>query len=226
MSVMSQRETWLRYAARSHTLRYQPLTVFAVDLIVVCASLAIGAWGRQRWGLFPPPRGVGGSVARRAGHRRDLAACHPASWWLHPDAVRRRYRRVPGRQPGDICHGRRGRHRVLPARISLSRGFYFIAFVLGGPALLLARWGLRRLVHKVREFGLLQHNVLLVGELASVEEVGRALSRERKLGYRVIGCLIPGSMRVARPPAGCPCWVGARTSSARSSHREPMWSSS
>ena len=192
MSMTSQRETWLRHAARSRMLRYQPLSVFALDVLVVCASLAVGAWGRQRWGLFVPPTDVSEAAW--------LAGPAIAATWLLAILLAGGYTRIrfdAGTEEFRVVSqatfataGAVGIGCYLLG-FPLSRGFFFIAFVLGGPSLLLARWGLRRLVHSVRDFGLLQHNVLLVGELSCIEEVARVLSRERKLGYRVIGCLAP-----------------------------------
>ncbi len=205
MSIASQRETWLRQAARSRALRYQPSTIFTLDVLVICASLAVGGWGRQCWGLFTPATDVIES-AWIAGPVIGVA-------WLTSILVRGGYAR------SRFDAGTEEFRVVIQATfataglvgigcyllgIPLSRGFFFIAFVTGGPALLVSRWALRRLVHSIREFGLLQHNVLLVGETSGINEVARVLARERKLGYRVIGCLTPEGDREQETSTGIP----------------------
>ncbi|CAN5559669.1 sugar transferase [soil metagenome] len=192
MSIASQRETWLRTAARSRALRYQPVTIFALDVLVICSSLAVGAWGRQRWGLFLTEVDVTESawIAGPAVAIAWVLVILMAGGYTRSrfDAGTEEFRVVS--QATFATAGLVGIGCYL-LDFPLSRGFFFIAFVVGGPALILSRLALRRLVHSVREFDLLQHNVLLVGEPHGVEEVARVLAREKKLGYRVVGCLTP-----------------------------------
>ena len=205
MSIATQRETFLRQVARSRALRYQAVTVFALDVLVICASLALGAWGRQCWGLFAPPINVNESAW--------LAGPAIAATWLLSILMAGGYTRTrfdvgteEFRVVSQATFATAGLVGIgcYLLDFQLSRGFFLLAFVIGGPALLTARWGLRRLVHSIREFGLLQHNVLLVGEMSGVEEVTRVLAREKKFGYRVIGCLTPDGARDHETSGGVP----------------------
>ena len=86
----------------------------------------------------------------------------------------------------------------------LSRGFFFVAFAVGALGLLVGRLTLRRLVHTARSLGRLQHNVLIVGNSAGVDEVAAVITRERRLGYQVLGCLTPADDRTPETRSGIP----------------------
>lgn len=73
----------------------------------------------------------------------------------------------------------------------LSRAFYFLLFVGGIPALLVVRWLLRRGGQRLRRAGYLQTPFLVAGDGEHVHYVVSVLSRERWLGYRVVGILGP-----------------------------------
>ncbi len=205
MSVMSQRETWLRHAARSRALRYLPVTAITLDFLVILGSLAVGTSGRDRWVLFGTPADLTTTAW--------LASPAIAATWLLAIWSAGGYRRASIDAGTDELRSvaRAGFWTVGVVGIGcyfldfpLSRGFFFLTFAVGMPLLLAGRWGLRRLVYSIREFGLLQHNVLVVGGLRGIEEVSRVLSRETKLGYRVIGCLTPDAERETRTRHGVP----------------------
>lgn len=85
----------------------------------------------------------------------------------------------------------------------LSRGFYFLLFVVGIPLLVLGRLILRRIVHRMRRHGRLMTSVLVAGDLDHVEDVVAVLNRERWLGYEVVGALT-GSTSTTRTTTGIP----------------------
>ena len=85
------------------------------------------------------------------------------------------------------------------AHVSLSRGFVLLAFALGIPLLLLERFAIRKLLHRLRLRGLLMHRVVAVGGPTGIAELVDVLERERYVGFRVIGaCLPPGELVAAR----------------------------
>ncbi|MBZ5734949.1 sugar transferase [Nocardioides sp. TRM66260-LWL] len=75
------------------------------------------------------------------------------------------------------------------AKFQLSRAFFATVFLLGTVLILLARLGLRRLLHAARRHGILRQRALLVGTPAQVDEVAAVLRRESWLGYDLVGAL-------------------------------------
>lgn len=71
----------------------------------------------------------------------------------------------------------------------LSRGYFFLLFMLTPPALLLERLVLRRLLHRLRRSGRLQRRVLVAGDIDHLMDLTHVLEREKWLGYEVIGIL-------------------------------------
>ncbi len=90
------------------------------------------------------------------------------------------------------------------ARFQFSRGFFFLLIILGLPLLVLGRFVLRRALHATRRRGHLNQRVVVAGSTAQVDEVARVLSRERWLGYRVVGALLPRSEVAPETPGGVP----------------------
>ena len=76
-------------------------------------------------------------------------------------------------------------------RFPLSRGLFFVTFVLGIPLLVLGRHLVRRGIHRLHEHRILTQKVLLVGGTEQVAEVAKVLHRERWLGYEIIGAAVP-----------------------------------
>lgn len=78
--------------------------------------------------------------------------------------------------------------------LELSRGFVFLTFLIGTPALLVCRYIARQVVHKLRARGHLIHRVIAVGGPSGVAEVVEILKRESSLGYEVIGACMPDNV--------------------------------
>ena len=86
--------------------------------------------------------------------------------------------------------------------VELSRTFFLITFVGGVPLLLAIRLIRRRLCNHLRTLGMLTVPVVVAGSAEHVDEVVRALHREKWLGYRVVGALTPDDIR--ETPTGTP----------------------
>jgi exopolysaccharide biosynthesis polyprenyl glycosylphosphotransferase len=99
------------------------------------------------------------------------------------------------------------------AQFQFSRGFFFLLIFLGVPLLFLGRFALRRVFHRLRARGHLTQRVLVAGSGAQVDEVTRVLSRERWLGYQVVGAVLPPSETVAETTGGVPV-LGSTTHTA------------
>ncbi len=76
-------------------------------------------------------------------------------------------------------------------RFPLSRGLFFLTFVLGVPLTLFGRYLARRTLHRLHERGVWLQEVLLVGGLTQVADVAQVLHRERWLGYSLLGAVVP-----------------------------------
>lgn len=97
-------------------------------------------------------------------------------------------------------------HRILLASITtaglvgigcyltqneLSRDFFVLVFTIGTPALMLGRWTMRRVMHRMRRAGRLRVRVLVAGRGDRIDEIARVLDRESWLGYEIVGALTP-----------------------------------
>ena len=71
----------------------------------------------------------------------------------------------------------------------LSRAFFFLLFTIGTPALLLGRYALRRTLHAARTRGRLRSPVILAGDPGSMAQIAEVLTRERWMGYDIVGVL-------------------------------------
>ncbi|WP_256793626.1 sugar transferase [Terrabacter sp. Ter38] len=87
-------------------------------------------------------------------------------------------------------------------KADLSRAFFVQLFLIGVPLLLLWRWSARRIIYRLHDRGLLLTRVLLSGAASHVDDVARVLDRERWLGYRVIGALLPDLAPGTLTPGG------------------------
>lgn len=90
------------------------------------------------------------------------------------------------------------------AKYPLSRGFFLFSFVVGVPALLLARYLMRRAFQRARRQGHFRRHVVIVGTAASTDEIVGVLRRETWLGYEVMGALTPASDPNTETPSGVP----------------------
>jgi exopolysaccharide biosynthesis polyprenyl glycosylphosphotransferase len=86
----------------------------------------------------------------------------------------------------------------------LSRGLFFLTFLVGIPLLLASRYVLRRLLHRTHERGRLLQSVVLVGAPAQVDEVARVLRREKWLGYDIMGAIVPPAEGISMTTGGVP----------------------
>lgn len=75
-------------------------------------------------------------------------------------------------------------------RYPLSRAFYLLLFGIGTVLLLLGRFLVRKGLHRARAQGKMLDPVLLVGDLAHVNDLRAVLQREPWLGYRPVGLLL------------------------------------
>ena len=89
-------------------------------------------------------------------------------------------------------------------RFPLSRGLYFLTFLIGTPLLLIGRYCLRRVIHRVHERGHLRQNVILVGSPRQIDEVAGVLLREHWLGYEVVGAIVPPADALSVTARGIP----------------------
>ena len=131
-----------------------PFVALVVDLAVVALSGAFAIWGRESTGIFSSSveirstLGVVGPLAMigwivviyfNGGYQRDLFG-----------AGTEEYKR--------IAHATLYSAALLGigcylTKFALSRGFFVVLFAVGVPALLLARFALRRVVHAARRRG-------------------------------------------------------------------------
>ena len=81
-------------------------------------------------------------------------------------------------------------------QLPLSRGFLLLTFLLGIPLLLLERFTLRKIVHRMRRGGRLLHRVIAVGGPSGIAEVYDSLRRAQYLGYQIVGACVPDGLGV------------------------------
>jgi len=81
-------------------------------------------------------------------------------------------------------------------QIPLSRGFLLLTFLLGIPLLLLERWAVRKVVHRMRRRGRLLHRVIAVGGPSGIVEVYESLRRASYVGYEIVGACVPAALTV------------------------------
>ncbi len=89
-------------------------------------------------------------------------------------------------------------------RFPLSRGMFFLTFVVGVPLTLIGRYATRRAMHRLHERGVWLQQVLLVGGPAQVADVAQVLQRERWLGYSIVGAVVPAEDRSESEIRGIP----------------------
>ena len=80
--------------------------------------------------------------------------------------------------------------------LPLSRGFVATTFLIGTPLLVVERYTLRKIVHRMRMQGRLLHRVIAVGGPSGISEVVDALQRNDYVGYRVVGACVPSGLAV------------------------------
>lgn len=204
-TVSPQGQARFSSVARSRALSYLPTVAFGVDLAVISASTVVASLVRDRWAFFAADAAVLDTVA--------VAGPAIVALWMVSILVSGGYatnlfemgtdefRRVATASLGAAALVGVG---CFVLDYPLSRGFFLVAFALGAFGLLVGRLALRHLVHKARAMGALQHNVIIVGSPAGIDEVASVIMRERRLGYQVLGCLTPGRGDAPETEAGIP----------------------
>jgi len=84
----------------------------------------------------------------------------------------------------------------------LSRGFFFLAFTIGVPLLLLWRLVFRRSIQHTRRHGHLREGVIIAGNARHIDDLAAVLRRESWLGYTVLGALTTPGSELVETPAG------------------------
>lgn len=179
---------------RWHRRRLAPsLMALAVDIIVVVLAIYLAWQLRNTLSWFPDARDVNviaqTAIAPMALLWIGILALSSAYLPTGMGAGTSEYRRVV--LASAITAGSIGVLCYL-LRFPLSRGLFFLTFVVGVPLLLLGRNIVRRTVHRLHERQILTQKVLLVGGSQQVAEVAKVLRRERWLGYEIVGAAIPG----------------------------------
>ncbi|MCW2822635.1 MAG: sugar transferase [Marmoricola sp.] len=175
-------------------LAYIPLVAFGTDLVLIALSVFAAILGREslRFPLDIPSRDVG--------HALDVAGPVMILGWVAAIFVLGGYRRVVFGAGVDEYKSVINASLLTAAavgigcfllRFQLSRGFFVLAFAFGIPMLVLGRFVLRRMVHRARRLGSLQHRVVIAGAEGHVDEIAAVLGRETWLGYHVVGALTP-----------------------------------
>jgi exopolysaccharide biosynthesis polyprenyl glycosylphosphotransferase len=176
-------------------LRRMLTIVLLVDLIVIVLSLYV-AWSlREGWGL---------SIAPFAHHARRLA---DTAWipplWLSLLAVKGAYSpRLFGGGPeefkmilmGSLATACTVGTACYLLQNDLSRRTIVTTFAIATPLLLLERYGIRKVVHRLRDLGHLIHRVIAVGGPSAIAEVIDILHRERYVGYEIVGACVPNNL--------------------------------
>ena len=206
MTVLADMRTRLASAERSASLRYLPISALVIDLGIIAGSMGLAVLGRSRWELeifsgsddiaylsVIVPLILGCwllMIYLFGGYRADV-------FGAGVDEYKRVFNAsvVTAGLVGVACY---------LARFQLSRGFFFLAFLVGVPALMIGRNWSRRALHRVRERGGLQQSVLIAGSAANIDEVAHVLSRESWLGYQVVGAVTPLEDDREETPAGVP----------------------
>jgi exopolysaccharide biosynthesis polyprenyl glycosylphosphotransferase len=191
MTILSERRTQLP-TTRKSALRYLPLTALSLDIVTLAWASVIATFGRERLGLVFGPADLAETVG--------LIGPFIVLVWLAAIAV------FGGYQESAFSVGTDEFKRVFNAslltggvvgvgcylaRFDLPRGFFALEFLVGIPLLIFGRFVLRRALHRAHRAGRLSYRVLIAGSADHVDEIARVLSRERWLGYQVVGALTP-----------------------------------
>jgi exopolysaccharide biosynthesis polyprenyl glycosylphosphotransferase len=214
--VLGHATTTVRSArpARSRSLPFLPLAVLGGDMLLMGLVTSLASIVGDGMPLFDPNAEV--DVATR------VAAPMIAVGWLLMVAIAGGYRREM------LGAGSTEYKRVFNASVLemglvaigcflsgslISRGFYVALFALGVPALLLGRWGARKVLHAMRRSGYLGFPVLVAGSTEHIDEMVDLIRRASWLGFDVRGALTPAGDE-GITPAGVPV-VGATTDTTK-----------
>jgi exopolysaccharide biosynthesis polyprenyl glycosylphosphotransferase len=193
MTVLSER--WATGATTRRTA-WTPAAIslgaLAVDVVVVAMSGVLATLGREHTHLFDKELEVHSSL--------NVAGPLILVGWILVIFLVGGYRRdVFG--VGADEYKRVGNAGLLAAALvgiscyltqfQLSRGFYFLLFLIGVPSLLVGRLGWRKTIQVARTRGALSQRVLISGSPSYVDEIASVLRRQPWLGYHVVGALTP-----------------------------------
>jgi len=217
MAVSTTEADVTRLSGARRALTVLPLTTFLLDTVVVCGAISAASILRGS-GLLLDSAATVDNLA--------LVGVLISLGWVALIALRGgydpevfgagvdEYKRVAGASMltaalvGIGCY---------LAKYPLSRGFFLFAFLVGVPALLLARYALRKAFQRARQQGHFRRLVMIVGTAASTDEIARVLRRETWLGYEVSGALTPGADARGETPSGVPI-VGNTDEVVRAAH--------
>jgi exopolysaccharide biosynthesis polyprenyl glycosylphosphotransferase len=201
MTVLTDMRMRVATVSPSRTQRLVPIIALLTDLGLVAASVILAAIGRKNWTLFSSVADISASLVivgpslalswvafiyLTGGYRADVFG-----------AGTDEFKRVLN--SGLLTAGLLGVACYL-AKFPLSRGFFFLAFTIGIPALLVGRLIGRKALHRARAAGRLQQGVVIAGAVPHIDEIATVLNRESWLGYRVLGALAPpGDSRELTP---------------------------
>jgi len=199
LSMTQIRRTWRRR-------RFAPsVAAFAADIIMVLVSIFLAWRGRTNLGWF--------EAAGDVDEITSAAVAPMAIAWLMALAVMGSY------APTSMGAGTNEYRKVLSAstltagvigvgcyllRYPLSRGLFFLTFLIGVPLVLLGRHLTRRVIHRIHERGGLRQSLVLVGAPAQVDEVATVLRREQWLGYDIVGAIVPPTDQISITRGGVP----------------------
>jgi len=172
-------------------LRYIPILAFATDLALVALAVIAAISGRE---TIPFP------IEVQIGNTLDVAGPAIILIWVTAILMFGGYR-------PQVFGAGLDEYRCLVSaslltaaavgigcfllQLPLSRGFFVLAFLIGIPALVGGRFLLRSSIHRARARGALQQSVVIAGHESHVDDVAAVLSREKWLGYNVLGALTP-----------------------------------
>ena len=204
MTVLTERQT-TALTRRSQAWTSIPLFALVIDLALGALSALAAVEGRESTRLFDQA----GDVSSTLGIVGPLAILG----WLACIYLMGGYRAdVFGAGPDEfkrlfnaslLAAGLLGVGCYL-TKFPLSRGFFFLLFILGVPALMLGRMALRRVLQSARKRGAFGQRVLIAGGPAHIDEIAKVLSRESWLGYRVVGALTPATHTAEETASGVP----------------------
>ena len=205
MSVLLEAGRLLHKSDRNRTLASLPLIALALDAALIFGVVGLAMVGRSHLGIFANPADVSSSVI----------VAGPLLWaaWIGVLAVMGAYR------VSAFGAGTQEYQRILNASVTvagltgvtsyltkfeLSRGFFVLTFALGVPALVLGRMTLRKTLQVARQHGMFGQRVLVAGAPGMVDEVAGVLTRERWLGYEIVGALTPATFLDSETAGGIP----------------------
>ncbi len=180
-----------RVGSQSQLIRSIPYLVFLVDALILTAVLISAAYLRDHaeWGInsditadvrwLAPLIAIGwlGGILFLGGYQ-------PQVFDTGVDEYKRVFRGTL------LAAGAVGIGCYL-FKYELSRGFFVLTFGFGVVVLLLGRYVMRHVAYALRRRGHLLHKVVIAGSRSHADELAQNLTRERRLGYRVIGAVTP-----------------------------------